>query len=522
MRRLLVVLILLLAAPAGAEAAEPACAVTGPEAKVERTLREEIRVRRAHGFRHDRAYVQRLIAAGPPSRRYGIRVTRDEDRYLDRWWRMDRIGPGAKLAKYLRRQTDVMDFWEVEDDWPRGPYVALYLKGDPARHRAVVKELAFFARSTRIVTVRYSGRDKDRIQRRIQREDQALERAGFEVIDAGSSWGVDRVVVEVVTKRKDAARYFAERYGPAVKVHVHERSTFDGCARTEGYEIAPDGMSLTVSWSDAPKTPRRVEVTEFADRVAVGIVVAYSRYPGFGDPGGKTVVRLKGPLGARPVYDASDGRRMRQRGPAPGAPPCPTNPREELTPLEQLAAERGQYGMNVDPAFLQTLIDADVKYTPEEQAWLELVHAAEFENGVHDYLHGGRVSPDWGGTTLVARYPEPPYLLVRFIRRFAFHVREMQKLTKVPVRFERSTVQRDWFYTLPLYIGDDARANDGYLEDFYVVQEEGSEGTQTVTVSVITSRPLAEAEAYFKGRYGGIVRVQIVGDRVECGAVFSR
>ena len=38
----------------------------------------------------------------------------------------------------------------------------------------------------------------------------------------------DRVLVEVVTKRKDAARYFAARYGPAVKVRVYERSTFDG------------------------------------------------------------------------------------------------------------------------------------------------------------------------------------------------------------------------------------------------------------------------------------------------------
>ena len=80
-------LTLLLAAPAGAEAAEPACTVTGPEAKAERTLRDEIRVRRAHGFRSDRAYVAKLIAAGPPSRRYGIRLTRAEDRYLDRWWR---------------------------------------------------------------------------------------------------------------------------------------------------------------------------------------------------------------------------------------------------------------------------------------------------------------------------------------------------------------------------------------------------------------------------------------------------
>ena len=246
MRRLLLALTLLLAAPAGAEAAEPRCTVTGPEAKAERTLRDEIRVRRVHGFRSDRAYVAKLIAAGPPSRLYGIRLTSAEDRYLDRWWRMDRIGPGAKLARYLRRQTDVMDFWEVEDDWPRGPYVAVYLKGDPARHRAVVKRLAFFSR-TRIVSVRYSDRDKERLQRRIQREDQTLERAGFTVSDTDASWGLDRVLVEVVTKRKDAARYFAARYGPAVKVRVYERSTVDGCARAGAFEIAPDGMSLTVS-----------------------------------------------------------------------------------------------------------------------------------------------------------------------------------------------------------------------------------------------------------------------------------
>ena len=196
---------------------------------------------------------------------------------------MDRIGPGAKLARYLRRQTDVMDFWEVEDDWPRGPYVAVYLKGDPARHRATVKRLAFFPR-TRIVRVRYSDRDKERIQRRIQRDDKTLERAGFEVVRRGHQWGVDRVLVEVVTKRKDAARYFAERYGPAVKVRVYERSTVDGCARAGAYEIAPDGMSLTVRWADAAEAPRRVEVTEFAGRVAVGIVVGYSLYPGLRRP----------------------------------------------------------------------------------------------------------------------------------------------------------------------------------------------------------------------------------------------
>ena len=127
------------------------------------------------------------------------------------------------------------------------------------------------------------------------------------------------------------------------------------------------------------------------------------------------------------------------------------------------------------------------------------------------------MSPDWGGKTVVARYPEPPYLLVRLHPQLRLpRQREVQKLAKVPVRFERSTVQREWFYTLPLYIGDDARANDGYLEDFYVAQTDGQESTQTVDVWVITTRPLAEAEAYFKGRYGGIVRVHVIGDRVEC------
>ena len=178
--------------------------------------------------------------------------------------------------------------------------------------------------------------------------------------------------------------------------------------------------------------------------------------------------------------------------------------------------------MNVDPAFLQTLIDADIRYTPEEQRWLD--HYREIEGGgrAEDYLMGGRVRRDWGGNTVVARYPDPPYMIVRLLRNFARHQREVLKLAELPIRFERSTVQREWFYTLPLYIGDDARANDGFLEDFFVAQTDGHESTQTVDVWVITTRPLAEAEAYFKGRYGGIVRVHLIGDRVECRGSYGR
>ncbi|MDA0183126.1 hypothetical protein OJ997_22645 [Solirubrobacter phytolaccae] len=514
MPRLLLAVLIMLVVPASAQAR--ACLVTGPEERAEQTLRDEIRVRDAHGFRQDRAYVAKLIAAGPPSRRHGIRVTKAEDRYLDL---RNRLGVGAKVGRYMRARPEINAFWEVKDDWPRGPYMAVFVAGDPAAHRAAILRRASYPRHTRVVRVRYSYDAKDRIQKRIQDDDKALARAGFEVVGSDTDWGLDRIDVEVITKRKDAVRYFARRYGSVVRARPRTSKTFERCTTASGYEIAPDGMSVTVSWTDAPEKPVRVELTERGDRVAIGIVSAFSVYPGFGDSGGKAVVRLSAPLGDRPVIDAANGVRLVQTGPSPGAPPCPVRP--VRTPLESLIRERAEQGMNADPAFVQTLIDAEQRYTPEEQRWRDEVQKVDFDRDVHDYVFGGRVYPDWGGTTLVARYPEPPYLIVRFIRRFAFHVRELEKLTDAPIRFERSTVPRDWFDALAQYIGDDARAGDGYLEDFYVTQAEQGESEQVVHVYVITRRTQAEADAYFKGRYGGIVRVHIIGDRVECRGGYS-
>jgi len=367
--------------------------------------------------------------------------------------------------------------------------------------------------------VRYSYDAKDRIQKRIQVDGKALSRAGFEVIGTDTDWGLDRIYAEVITKRRDAARYFARRYGSVVRAIARPKSTVEGCTSVSGYRIAPDGMSVTVGWTDAPSKPVRVELTERGDRVAIGIVSSYSLYPGFGDAGGQTVVRLSAPLGGRPVYDAATGKRLVQTGPSPGAPPCPVRP--ERTPLESLMRERAEQGMNADPAFVQALLDSEQRYTPDEQRWRDEVQKVDFDSDVHDYVFGGRVYPDWGGTTLVAQYPAPPYLIVRFVRRFAFHVRELTKLTKVPIRFERSTVPRDWFDAVAQFIGDDAYAGDGYLQDFYVTQAEQGESEQVVHVYVITTRTQAEADAYFKSRYGGIVRAHIIGDRVECRGGYS-
>lgn len=515
MRRSLLVLAVLLIASSSARARE--CTVTSPEARAAWELREEIRVRASFGFRQDRAYVAKLIAAGPPSRRHGIRVTAAEDRYLDL---RNRLGVGAKVGRYLRARPEINAFWDVRDDWPRGPYMAVFIAGDPAPHRAAILRRASYPRHTRIVRVRYSDAAKDRIQKRIQDDFDALGRIGFDVVDTSTDWGLDRIDVEVLTRRKDAQRSFAERYGPLVKVRTRASATFPVCAKLWQYEVAPDGLSLELTWQDPSKLVR-VEVTERADRVVVGLVETGSVYAR-GGPGssGQTVAKLRTPLGDRPVYDAYDGGRLVQSGPSPGAPPCPLRPKP--TPLESLAGQRAQYGMSTDPALLQSLLAADQDYTPEERAWLETVRRVDSDRAVHDYLFGGRVFPDWGGNTLVARYPEPPYVIVRFIRRFAFHARALDELSDAPIRFERSTVRRDWFDLLALYIQDDARASDGYLDDaYYVVQASQGESEQVVHVNVITTRSQAEADAYFKPRYGGIVRVHIIGDRVECRSGYS-
>ncbi len=198
--------------------------------------------------------------------------------------------------------------------------------------------------------------------------------------------------------------------------------------------------------------------------------------------------------------------------------------RPERTPLEGLILEREQYAMNTDPAYVQSLLDAGRKFTPDEERWLEDYRRFNSTSEVNAYLQGGHERKDWGGTTTVAHYPDPPYLIVRLLRNQAFHQRQIRRIAKVPVRFETSTIQRDWFYTLPLYIGDDARPFDDFLDGygrdgFYVAQAEGDEGAQTVDVYVITTR--ADADAYFKGRYGAIVRVHVIGDRFECRGGYS-
>ena len=94
-----------------------------------------------------------------------------------------------------------------------------------------------------------------------------------------------------------------------------------------------------------------------------------------------------------------NGGRMLQSGASPGDPPARCAP--ERTPLEQTIAQRAEYGMNTDPAYVQSLMPDG--YTDAERKWIEQLRELEFGSDVHEYLIHWR--KDWGGTKIVAVYP---------------------------------------------------------------------------------------------------------------------
>src|SRR4051794_3197383 len=110
-------------------AAALACTVPGPEARYEHRLQGAISERASYGFRHDREYVAQLMAKGRrPGHVPALPAPEAEQRSLTRRPGL-RLGPRASAS--LRRHSGVFDWWDVRDDWPRGPYVAVFVAGDP-------------------------------------------------------------------------------------------------------------------------------------------------------------------------------------------------------------------------------------------------------------------------------------------------------------------------------------------------------------------------------------------------------
>jgi hypothetical protein len=373
---------------------------------------------------------------------------------------------------------------------------------------ATLTRLVPYPDNLRTVEVRYSERELRRLAGRIRRDLREHEAVGFDL----SSWGPDldtnTVRIELITTRTDHAEYFAARYGPVTTQVIATEPTIAMCTQAEGFEISGDGMRLTLGWSSSGDAkPGGVELREYEDRVEVGVV---ERLPSDGwtddDVGYTSEVALSAPLGDRAVIDAGDGRRLRQRGPSPGEPPCPPDP-PPGTMVEELVAARGDMGLRNDRAFVRRLLRRERRYTPAEVPFVDAWERLEFLPRLERYF--ARHRDEFGGREIRGRYPGRPYVLARFTRRLAFHRRNLARI--VPVRVARARFTEADLFRLA------ERIDPGFVDgwgDAGILVRRASVERNRIVVEVVTARD--DYAAVLRRRFGAAVRAVLVGRRHEC------
>ena len=512
-----------LAAAAPAAAQETVCRAPGtpkppPTAaeKEQAELEHYAEQRAEFGFRHDLPYVKELIRRGVWEYDVGyIPVTPAENRYLKL---RDELEFGAKGNRYLREHREDVGTISVEDDWPREPYLLVRFKRNVSQHLRALKRVARYPDNVRAIPTRFSERDLKRTTDRIWRDAKKLREIGFILVSTGI--GSNRAHVEVITKRSDAVVYFRKHYGPGVKIEIGGTEEYIlVCSAAGRYEIAPDGMSLTVHWdSGGSNKLERIEITEFPDRVEVGVVEKTYNGPNTADLRFEQApAALSAPLGDRAVIDVGTGKRMRQSGPSPGEPPCPEQ--TEPTPLEQAIATRQERGLPADPAYVQRRLNSRSYYTRAEQRWLQETETLGDDDRVEAYLR--RHSADYSGYTVLATYPAKPTIVYRFVRNAAAHEAAIKRRSRHPeqVRTETVTFTAADIERLEETIRTDAATGEGFFDGY------GDAGfsfagvsfdSKSAKVVVRVRTPRTDAAAYFTARYGPLVAVEVVGDRFEC------
>ena len=520
---LVVSLVFALAGTAGAQELPPQSLCIGQsvpkppptEAEKERAnLEDWARQRAEFGFRADIAYVKQLVERGVWEYDVGyIPVTPAENRYLRL---RDRLELGPRAARYLRAHRDIDGGVSVEDNWPREPYLLLHLKRDVAKHLAAIRKLARFPRNLRAERVKHSDRELERIADRLWKDSKALAAEGFHL--TGTGHAADGYLhVDLITKRTDFKAYFAKRYGDAVKIEVGATELYSfQCTASDSYRVAEDGLSLTVTYSTGGGNEfARMEVTELADRVEVGVVEKVYNGPNTDDLRVMShVAALSAPLADRPVVDAYNRQPLQQVGSRPGQPPCPPKPAEP-TPLEQAIAQREAYGMRADRGYVRSL-GRRSPYTKAEARWVSLLNDIDAgDEEKLDFDLWKRYPKTYAGSVFVTRYPKPPLVIYRFTKRARSHLAAIRKKSEHPknVRVATATVTRSALEKLQEKIRaalDQRQAFDG----FSVTEVHQDRATESVLVRVITAR--TDAQAYFAARFGPPVRTEVVGDRVEC------
>jgi hypothetical protein len=302
------------AAPAGAGEDDARCDGRTPT-RLEREYRESLRFRRSFDLPRSRRHIL-FVLRTPRYRRasadWGVPLTRSEQRYLARRARVE-DGAGA-LGSYARRHPGTSGGISIEDDYRRGPYVMARFTRDLDRHRRALRRIARVR--FRVTRVRFTERALDRLQERVGDDLEALEREGIAAQGVWVDVSENRVVVPVITKRRDAAAFVRARHGPGVKVEVIATEPYrEVCVALGSYRAEAGATRLRVFYfTNSAYEFLRVVVRETEREVRVA-VIERSRN-GFVTSAGanrQAVARLERPLGDRRVVDAETGRRLRAR-----------------------------------------------------------------------------------------------------------------------------------------------------------------------------------------------------------------
>ena len=292
-------------APGAQAAQEPMCR---PRPERPQPTRVEIyrQIREAHGFRHDRAYVRRLMRRGLYTRDVQrFPVTRRELRYVRL---RDRLDLGARADRYLRQRPAIDGGTSIEDGWPRDPYILVRVTRDRAEHARAIRRLALQPRHVRTKLVELSERALDRLRDRV--DTRAAARDGIHVSSTSYDTDAAKVDLGVITERTDAAAYFRARYGPRIRVRVIAKTLYSPrCTNLWDAVAGPGPAELTIGWEAGGGAKfDHVEVAEHDDRVVIGVVAQVPN--GFRTADSRReqhTLTLSRPLGGRTVIDATTG-----------------------------------------------------------------------------------------------------------------------------------------------------------------------------------------------------------------------
>ena len=510
---------LALAAPAAA-ASEPVChgqlAPRTPAQEEQFLIEWAMEERAEYGLRADEAYVRELKRRGLPDSKFiPAPVTPAEERYVRLRYRLG-LGPGPKAQRYLDQHRDLYGGGAIVDRFPRKPLLVVYLTRNRAMHTARLKQLVAYPRLLRTGDAAHSQRELERIEHHINyRDDDKLRKAGFDITSARLA-PPDRVVVPLVTPRTDYAEYFKRRYGPLVTVELKGTELTElVCVEAGYFEVKGEGRTLIVHWipQDSYAKRERIEVTEYDDRVELGVV---ERQPTANDTDGggpdhfKLRVTLSRPLGDRAVIDAGDRQALRQFGGTPGAPPCPPDG------LDEAIALRTVLGLPSDRNRVMRLVrrNPEAPYTRAELRWLDQFELIDVDPRISNYL--ARHHHEYSDHELVGRYPHKPHL----VAWFTHHIKRHQRALGPTVRVRRAPQSSDQLYRVwdRIYAAADAAGNviGGYGDSAFYFNDIWTRKAH-VLVWVRTAR--TDAARYFREHFGPSVRVVVESRRWDCGQV---